>query len=217
MKMKELVIIAAAVTALIAVTSATAYANGFASQAYRYSQDTHIGQSGYGPGDMMGVGLMGGGMMGGYGNQYRGDASSQDTPSPYGYGMMGGGMMGGYGGVGGSSDGWNMPCQTGWGYDANVTASGYAEVIIGNYAFHPQTLTVEVGTTVTWINMDFVGHNVEAGTHDEEAEEDRGEVLFESPLLGHMGSFSLTFTEPGEYVFHCDPHPEMEGRIIVVE
>ncbi|MCP8315647.1 MAG: hypothetical protein H3Z51_02130, partial [archaeon] len=28
-------------------------------------------------------------------------------------------------------------------------------------------------------------------------------------------SFSYTFTEPGVYVYHCDPHPYMVGTIIV--
>jgi amicyanin len=130
-------------------------------------------------------------------------------------GMMGG-LMGGFGGAGNSEQDWSMPCVERWSDNGDATQSDYANVIIGNYNFHPQNLTVKVGTTVTWINMDFVGHNVEAGTHDEDGHNHDDEAL-ESPILGHMESFSYTFTELGEYVYHCDPHPYMEGRIIVVE
>ena len=128
-------------------------------------------------------------------------------------GMMGGGMMAGSGWAGDSEQGWNMPCLGGGDY-SETAPSDATQVIIGNYNFNPQTLTVKVGTTVTWTNMDFVGHNVEAGTHEDEGHEDES---LESPILGHMQSFSYTFTEAGEYEYHCDPHPYMEGRIIVVK
>lgn len=90
----------------------------------------------------------------------------------------------------------------------NVTTE-YNTVVIFNYAFYPDTLTVKAGTTVTWINMDFVAHMVESGTYDEPLE------LFDSGSLGYMGAFSYTFNDVGTYEYHCDPHPEMEGVIIV--
>ena len=44
---------------------------------------------------------------------------------------------------------------------------------------------------------------------------DENPAGIESPLLGHMGSFSYTFPEAGTYVYHCDPHPYMTGSVTV--
>ena len=131
----------------------------------------------------------GGMMMGGYAGAVSG----------YG-GMMGGygGMMGGYTGMMGQYYG-----QTG-----NTTASR-AFVTIVNYGFYPTTLTISKGTTVTWINMDFVQHTVTAGS------ESAPTGLFDSHGLNHMQSFSYTFNTPGTYSYFCDIHPDMVGTITV--
>jgi len=123
-------------------------------------------------------------------------------------GMMGsGGMMGGMMGSGMMGPGVMGPGMMGPG--AGIQSATQNTVIITNYAFYPDILTVRKGTTVTWINMDPVPHTVEAGTHEKPTGK------FESQLLGRMESFSYTFTEPGTYVYHCDPHPYMTGKIIV--
>jgi plastocyanin len=132
-----------------------------------------------------------GGMMGGYGGMmgtspYSGGASGA-------YGMMGtyGRMMGGYG-------------YPAWNY-----TSARPLVVIANYGFHPATITVPVGTTVTWVNMDFVQHTVTAGS------EQAPTGLFDSHELSHMQSFSYTFNAPGAYTYYCDIHPEMVGTVVV--
>lgn len=48
---------------------------------------------------------------------------------------------------------------------APATSGGQVEVTIEAFAFHPATLTIAPGTTVTWINQDSVAHTVAmAGT-----------------------------------------------------
>ena len=84
-----------------------------------------------------------------------------------------------------------------------------AFVAIVNYGFHPATLTVAKGTTVTWVNMDFVQHTVTAGT------EQAPTNLFDSHELNHMQSFSYTFGVPGTYTYYCDVHPSMVGTVTV--
>lgn len=112
--------------------------------------------------------------------------------------MMGGGMMGtgnhmgGYGGM-------RCPYHSG-GYYNSANA-----VAIVNYSFHPQNLTVKVGTSVTWTNMDSVAHTITSDTG-----------LFDSGLLNHMQSYSYTFTTAGTYTYHCTPHPYMTATITVV-
>ncbi len=82
-------------------------------------------------------------------------------------------------------------------------------IAILNYEFSQETLTIKSGTTITWINLDAVAHTVDSGTHQNPAD------IFESGSLRQNESFSYAFNEPGVYVYHCDPHPYMEGVIIV--
>lgn len=85
----------------------------------------------------------------------------------------------------------------------------YVSVSIMNYSFSPSNVTVKVGTTVRWTNFDSAGHTVTFGRHDS-----MGSGM-DSGLMGHMGSFSMAFTEPGVYRYHCDPHPDMTGVVVV--
>jgi plastocyanin len=162
----------------------------------------------------------GGGMMGGYGGSTNPGGMGSMMGGGYG-GMMGsfGGMMSGYGGMmsgyGGMMSGYGgMMSQFSqfmgnyWNHTQNGTTKG-AFVAIVNYGFHPTTLTVSKGTTVTWVNMDFVQHTVTAGT------EQAPTNLFDSHELNHMQSFSYTFSTPGTYTYYCDIHPNMMGTIVV--
>ena len=79
-----------------------------------------------------------------------------------------------------------------------------AVVTIENFKYVSDTITVAVGTTVTWTNKDSVRHTVT---------DDNGS--FDSGLFGQGETFSYTFNRPGEYDYHCIPHPYMTGKIIV--
>ncbi len=83
------------------------------------------------------------------------------------------------------------------------TASSGNSVSIMNFAFNPNSLTVKVGTKVTWTNNDSVTHTVTA---------DQG--AFNSPVPSGS-SFSFTFTKAGTYAYHCSIHPSMTATIIV--
>ncbi|HEY4674042.1 MAG TPA: plastocyanin/azurin family copper-binding protein [Nitrososphaerales archaeon] len=98
---------------------------------------------------------------------------------------------------------------------AVITAIGIAwfvlapHVIIQNYSFTPKELTIKMGTTVTWINIDLYVHTVRSGTPDKISDE------FDSGDMGIMGIYRHTFTKPGVYEYHCQPHQYMLGKIIV--
>jgi plastocyanin len=79
-----------------------------------------------------------------------------------------------------------------------------SQVNIDNYAFSPASLTVKVGTTVTWINQDEDAHTV-----------DSTEGKFKSATLNKGDKFEFRFTAAGEYPFYCRFHPKMTGKIIV--
>ncbi|PPD57862.1 cupredoxin domain-containing protein [Dehalogenimonas etheniformans] len=73
-----------------------------------------------------------------------------------------------------------------------------------NLKYAPATLTVSVGTTVTWRNTDNVQHSVTSTTG-----------LFDSGLFSPGGSYTHTFTTAGTYPYYCIIHPGMTGTIIV--
>ncbi len=75
---------------------------------------------------------------------------------------------------------------------------------IQDFNFISQTITVPVGTTVTWTNNDQVEHTATSDTG-----------VFGSGLLGINGTFSYTFNEPGVFPYHCEPHPFMTAQVIV--
>jgi plastocyanin len=87
---------------------------------------------------------------------------------------------------------------------AAAPAAAGSAVSIANFAFAPASMTVAVGTTVTWTNTDSAGHTVTA---------DDGS--FKSDKLGTGTAFSHTFTTAGTYTYHCSIHSSMTGTITV--
>ena len=83
-------------------------------------------------------------------------------------------------------------------------ASG-ATVKIDNFSFGPASVTVPVGTTITWTNNDDVPHVV---TSDDNK-------MFKSKALDTDDHFSFTFTKPGTYNYYCAIHPKMTAKIVV--
>src|SRR5271169_2732377 len=79
-----------------------------------------------------------------------------------------------------------------------------ADVKIDNFSFGPATITVAVGTTVTWINQDDIPHKV-VSNNDE----------FKSKVLDTDEKFSYTFSKAGTYPYFCSLHPKMTSKVIV--
>lgn len=77
--------------------------------------------------------------------------------------------------------------------------------MLDNWIFNPVKLEATVGTTVTWVNNSDIVHQV---TGDDLAFDDSG-------LIEPGQSFSMTFSKPGTYRYHCSPHPNMEGTIVI--
>lgn len=77
-------------------------------------------------------------------------------------------------------------------------------IVIKDFAFSPSNVTVEPGTTVTWVNKDESPHTVTG----------KGKV-FRSTALDTNDRFSYRFAQPGEFTYYCTLHPMMVGKIIV--
>jgi plastocyanin len=97
--------------------------------------------------------------------------------------------------------------------DARQAVAATTDVRIHNIAFIPQTITVTVGTMVTWTNDDDMVHTVTSGQTNDDG------VWKSSPGIPPGGTFSVTFTKPGTYHYYCKPHnygPAMHATITVL-
>jgi plastocyanin len=77
-------------------------------------------------------------------------------------------------------------------------------VKIDNFVFGPQTITVPVGTTVTWTNSDDIPHTAVST-----------DGVFKSKVMDTDEKFSYTFTKAGTYSYFCSIHPKMTGQVVV--
>ena len=82
--------------------------------------------------------------------------------------------------------------------------SDSTRIVIKEFMFMPNSLTVSAGSTVTWANMDDEPHNVISDTG-----------LFKSGGMDTNESFSFKFDKPGTYHVTCSIHPRMVGTIVV--
>jgi len=77
-------------------------------------------------------------------------------------------------------------------------------VKIENFTFAPKTLTVKVGTVVTFENDDDIPHVVVAS-----------DGSFRSKALDTGDAYAFTFTKSGDFAYFCALHPHMQGTITV--
>ena len=80
-------------------------------------------------------------------------------------------------------------------------------VAIYNFAFHPDSIKIPAGATVTWVNCEPVGTEPHTTTSDS--------AVWNSPDLSTGDRFSHTFATAGAFPYHCTPHPFMLAKIIV--
>ena len=72
-------------------------------------------------------------------------------------------------------------------------------IYYNNFGSYEPVLTIASGDTVTFVNGDLPPHNmVFVNGHDE----------LSHPDLSFIGgeSFDVTFNDPGDYEFQCEPH-----------
>jgi plastocyanin len=95
---------------------------------------------------------------------------------------------------------------------AGTPLSGYTTGFSG-YGYSPDTAVVIIGqnNTVVWTNNDAADHTVTSSTVP------AGAQTFDSGLISPSGgTFQVTFTVPGTYIYHCTLHTWMWGKIIVL-
>lgn len=83
-------------------------------------------------------------------------------------------------------------------------SSARHDVVLKGLRFHPATLSIKRGDTVTWLWRDSgIRHNVTGSG-------------FKSKTMG-SGSFSVRFTKKGTFNYHCTIHVHlgMVGKVVV--
>ena len=93
-------------------------------------------------------------------------------------------------------------------HGSSVKAADTAEAVeikIDNFSFAPQTITVPVGTQVTWTNQDDIPHTV--------VSDDK--TTFKSKALDTDEKYSVTFSKAGTYSYFCSIHPKMTAKVVV--
>jgi len=76
------------------------------------------------------------------------------------------------------------------------------DVRIHNSAFYPDSITISLGDTVKWTNLDSTPHTV-IGTD------------FSSGNISNEASYEYTFIKAGTYNYYCSIDPSMKSVVIV--
>lgn len=85
-------------------------------------------------------------------------------------------------------------------YDVNIVEGGSTD----DWGYDPPSLSIATGDTVIWTNTGAADHTVTA---------DDGS--FDSGSIPPGGTFEFTFSETGDFQYHCTPHPFMVAAISV--
>ena len=85
------------------------------------------------------------------------------------------------------------------------------QVDIVNFAFNPDSLSIDMGDTVLWINKGTVIHTTTSGANGVP------DGHWDSGNMAPNDSFKHVFDTTGTYPYYCAPHFSlpMTGRIIV--
>ncbi len=83
-------------------------------------------------------------------------------------------------------------------------ATSAGAVTIADFAFSPATITVAIGTTVTWTNKDTTAHTVTL---------DDGSATSDDIAPG--STYQHAFTTAGTFTYHCKIHPTMTATVTV--
>jgi plastocyanin len=82
--------------------------------------------------------------------------------------------------------------------------AGTARVEIRMVAYAPREIRIRAGESVEWVNRDPIEHTVTA--------DDGG---WGSEMMKEGEAYVRRFDRPGRYPYHCLPHPQMTGVVVV--
>jgi plastocyanin len=86
---------------------------------------------------------------------------------------------------------------------APANAHGPQQVVIDKLVYAPADITMHVGDRLTWVNQDPIAHTATAGKWE--------------LMLPAGKTVDFTPTQAGVIDYHCRFHPNMKGRVTVLD
>ncbi len=93
-------------------------------------------------------------------------------------------------------------------FSFGALAEQLVDVRIEGYQYQPAEVTIRAGDSVRWTNHE------KRTSHSVLFPRDGG---LESERMFPQESWQRRFEKPGRYDYHCGPHPEMKGVVVVGE
>lgn len=85
----------------------------------------------------------------------------------------------------------------------SASAGSDHQVEMFNYGFNPASVNIPVGYSVHWHNGSNLTHTATSNKFD----------LFDKTVSPSQTSSSFVFARAGTWSYHCEIHPEMQGRV----
>jgi plastocyanin len=85
---------------------------------------------------------------------------------------------------------------------AGLATANTAQVLIKDFKFQPDQITIQRGGTITWTHPEPASHTVKFADS-------------ESPILKNGSTYSKTFSKPSTFPYSCGIHPYMHGNVAV--
>ena len=85
--------------------------------------------------------------------------------------------------------------------------------------FDPKEIrgTLGISNKVIWTNVDTTAHTVTSDAQYNDQINGPFNSIESTGLILPQKTFEFTFTKDGEYPYHCEPHPWMTGKVIIVK
>ena len=85
--------------------------------------------------------------------------------------------------------------------------------------FEPKEIrgTLGVNNKIIWTNLDATAHSVTSDNQYTDQINGPFNSIDSIGLVLPKKTYEFTFTKDGEYAYHCEPHPWMTGKVIIVK
>lgn len=85
--------------------------------------------------------------------------------------------------------------------------------------FEPKEIrgTLGVNNKIIWTNDDVTAHSVTSDTQFTDQINGPFNSIDSIGLVLPKKTYEFTFTKDGEYAYHCEPHPWMTGKVVIVK
>ena len=85
--------------------------------------------------------------------------------------------------------------------------------------FEPKEIrgTLGISNKVVWTNDDTTAHSVTSDNQYDDQISGPFNSIDSTGLVLPQKTYEFTFTQDGEYPYHCEPHPWMTGKVIIVK